>query len=520
MTSMVAALRISLGLDSAAFDTGVRKAGASVNALGVDMQRARSNFAAFEGGLLGTTGAAQRTGTALVQVKDKSGQMQAGMQQLGFQLQDITAQFSTGTKASVIFAQQGGQLISSLTMMAQATGKTTGLLGGLATFMSGPWGAAVGVAAGLAGVLIERLYATGTAGESAAAGLKTAAAAARELIGAENALKLVEKQGELNKARDRRLELELDIQKRGRPNSNGQMQFVYKQQQELQQVRWQIAQLENEIALAEAENARIMRTANSGVGSGGARASGGGGRAASVREIGDAARGAKKDVDSLQAALDELEAMKVEMRKGGLFASLSERGDVTGKIRADTGLIEVDLAKIGKGLDALYDDMRGFENKASTVTVSVAESFKDMATNTLSALQSVTNALKGGDFLDVLSSVLNLGLQLAGSGAFGSDIQASVNKVPGRAVGGPVSHNRLYVVGERGPELFMPGGSGTIIPNHRLGDAGGGNTYYLQGNLLTPEFWQRITSQDMQAAQAGGELGYRKVIAKSRRRLS
>lgn len=37
-----------------------------------------------------------------------------------------------------------------------------------------------------------------------------------------------------------------------------------------------------------------------------------------------------------------------------------------------------------------------------------------------------------------------------------------------RASGGPVSANGSYLVGERGPELFMPSGSGTIIPNNQM----------------------------------------------------
>ena len=40
---------------------------------------------------------------------------------------------------------------------------------------------------------------------------------------------------------------------------------------------------------------------------------------------------------------------------------------------------------------------------------------------------------------------------------------------PGRANGGPVSGGRPYTVGERGPELFVPGASGTIIPNEAMG---------------------------------------------------
>ena len=38
-----------------------------------------------------------------------------------------------------------------------------------------------------------------------------------------------------------------------------------------------------------------------------------------------------------------------------------------------------------------------------------------------------------------------------------------------KANGGPVKGGRSYIVGERGPELFSPGVSGMIIPNHAIG---------------------------------------------------
>jgi TP901 family phage tail tape measure protein len=40
---------------------------------------------------------------------------------------------------------------------------------------------------------------------------------------------------------------------------------------------------------------------------------------------------------------------------------------------------------------------------------------------------------------------------------------------PGRAAGGPVMGGRAYIVGERGPELFVPGRSGTIVAGGRGG---------------------------------------------------
>ena len=40
-----------------------------------------------------------------------------------------------------------------------------------------------------------------------------------------------------------------------------------------------------------------------------------------------------------------------------------------------------------------------------------------------------------------------------------------------RALGGSVSGNRPYLVGERGPELFVPGAQGNIVPNSAMGSA-------------------------------------------------
>ena len=48
--------------------------------------------------------------------------------------------------------------------------------------------------------------------------------------------------------------------------------------------------------------------------------------------------------------------------------------------------------------------------------------------------------------------------------------------VPGKALGGPVNKGGSFIVGERGPELFVPNQSGNIIPNHDLAGIGGGGT--------------------------------------------
>ena len=67
---------------------------------------------------------------------------------------------------------------------------------------------------------------------------------------------------------------------------------------------------------------------------------------------------------------------------------------------------------------------------------------------------------------------------IAGSG--------DVPNTEGKAFGGSVFANKLYMVGERGPELFNPYSNGTIIPNSKL-DGLGGTTRHTTVNVIRPE---------------------------------
>jgi hypothetical protein len=74
-----------------------------------------------------------------------------------------------------------------------------------------------------------------------------------------------------------------------------------------------------------------------------------------------------------------------------------------------------------------------------------------------------------------------------------------------RATGGPVSANQSYIVGERGPELFVPNSSGTIVPNNSMDDVtafggrtGGGDNIEVTFNINTidaTDFDQLLTTR-------------------------
>jgi tape measure domain-containing protein len=106
---------------------------------------------------------------------------------------------------------------------------------------------------------------------------------------------------------------------------------------------------------------------------------------------------------------------------------------------------------------------------------SVGSYFLDMANQiiakmiTMAILNSVAKVLPG------LGSNAGSGFNLTGFGSLQSDagsgisgFMAGAGGILGRANGGPVNANQPYIVGERGPELFIPFQQGNITSNEEL----------------------------------------------------
>ncbi len=71
--------------------------------------------------------------------------------------------------------------------------------------------------------------------------------------------------------------------------------------------------------------------------------------------------------------------------------------------------------------------------------------------------------------------------------------------------------NRPYLVGERGPELFVPGASGNIVPNHELGQQ---PTQIININAIdTQSFKQALAKQDPEFIFALTQAGARRLPA-------
>ena len=120
---------------------------------------------------------------------------------------------------------------------------------------------------------------------------------------------------------------------------------------------------------------------------------------------------------------------------------------------------------------------------------SFTESFKGVVRGTMTVQDAFRNMLNriADFFIDTAAQIAATQLQRSILGLFGNmfnfsttpmnDVQGYGGGIPKYAAnGGPVGMRNPYVVGERGPELFVPNQSGNIIPNHDLAGIGRGST--------------------------------------------
>ena len=159
------------------------------------------------------------------------------------------------------------------------------------------------------------------------------------------------------------------------------------------------------------------------------------------------------------------------------------------------------------------------------VVDSVFESITAVAEGTKTAQQAFADFLMGiaNMLMDTVKQMiaqyiaLGIARQFAGiSAATGGGGGASVNQLNasaaqyqssgltlasfggGRATGGPVSAGTPYLVGERGPELFVPGAQGNIVPNSAMGGVQVGSiniTVENTGEQLSPAAQKQIANQ-------------------------
>nr|WP_137676880.1 tail tape measure protein [Parerythrobacter lutipelagi] len=135
------------------------------------------------------------------------------------------------------------------------------------------------------------------------------------------------------------------------------------------------------------------------------------------------------------------------------------------EVRASTSGFANDVAEMRRNFDTTLVD--GFEQAGSILEKGLLsalrkgsigfEDLKRMATQVLDSI--ATQALQLG--LDKIFGGM-AGSKSTGFGDILGSAFGGLLGLPGRATSGPVSPGRGYLVGERGPELFVPTSSGRV----------------------------------------------------------
>lgn len=136
--------------------------------------------------------------------------------------------------------------------------------------------------------------------------------------------------------------------------------------------------------------------------------------------------------------------------------------EVIVRVRADTAVFARDVATMrgeleGPLANGVARAGRVIEGALARAISSGKFGFDDLKRVALRALGEIAAAS-----LKALLAPQGQGAP-ASLGSIVSGLVTSLVGTPGRSTGGPVSAGRAYVVGERGPELFVPPGDGRIV---------------------------------------------------------
>ena len=207
---------------------------------------------------------------------------------------------------------------------------------------------------------------------------------------------------------------------------------------------------------------------------------------------------AMQNLDSLSRA--EALAREEQFHKKAL-ENIVERGRIL-QSQKDGGLIEGFLFKMdtfGKNMETSFEaGGKAFDSLIGSMSKALDEFV-------------TTGKLNFGDFAkSVIKDMLAIQLRASANNLFamiGKSLFSSSVSLEPKADGGPVSSGGAYMVGERGPELFVPRSAGAIVPNHSM--AMGGTTNITNYNIQaidTKSFEDRIlgSSKAIWAANAYG----------------
>ena len=190
-------------------------------------------------------------------------------------------------------------------------------------------------------------------------------------------------------------------------------------------------------------------------------------RKARIEEAVEKQKEFNAEVEKIKDAVDPTRAYAREIAKLGEMFNLN-------RISADEfSKAAIDSQK--RMLSQVEKDSDFMKSIADSAAKNMQNSFADFLFDPFKdglggMLSNFANTLRrmAADQL-ALSIFKQINSSFGGSEGFGAVVSSLFGGA--RADGGDVRSNKAYLVGERGPEIFMPKGNGTIVPNHEIGNA-------------------------------------------------
>jgi phage-related protein len=175
-----------------------------------------------------------------------------------------------------------------------------------------------------------------------------------------------------------------------------------------------------------------------------------------------------------------------------------------GKVSAAIKNNEDDLAP----LFTLFKSVAGFvrDTMGPAIGTILRVAFEVLGTAIAGVITGVSRVV---DFLGDMIDRVREFIRLVRDNPVVSGISGLIDRVFGgaRAMGGPVTAGTSYLVGEQGPELFTPGRSGAITPNHSLGGGGGSVINLTVNGAIDPEGTARAIINVLNNSSYRGTLG-------------
>lgn len=191
--------------------------------------------------------------------------------------------------------------------------------------------------------------------------------------------------------------------------------------------------------------------------------------------------GLKKSIDTLIPSLDG-EVKALEELANANDVSTSSTAELDAQLTALLGNISSGPQKVSsfaQAMKKLSEQMKDTQLQLQNVATRGLQTLEDNLVDVVMQAKTAKEA-----FRDMARSILADLVRMQIQQAIIAPIAAAL---PGftpspRAMGGPVTAGRPYLVGERGPEIFVPGRTGGIVPN---GQMGGSVTVNQTINLTT-----------------------------------